>query len=557
MRDSKNGWLKREKFERGFRSHSFTNMPEISQPTQNLIKQYRSCQAALEPKEGAVFVHVDEVASKVASFYEKIRKVVDWKEEHLLRRAAIERVLKRRLLLRKSSAEAEPLVLELIRSGHFPNDRIEETKVADVQKALSKYLFIFENEPQTKEGQKTRFNNWLLDIAACEIEEILSPPLKEKSLIEYMTDVMDRKIEVSGNTVVYSRLPEEEKRTQTFIACQRALFKLNEPIITYYLLQRKYRNWSDLKEPQLKEIALNVYSIRSELEKELHHPLSEKFYKVCEKYDTAFLILGDVLAENPQEASKTLSSPEIFENSVKKFYASRLQAIKSKMTRAATFSTVSIFATKILVVLAIEVPFEKYFLDRLDYQTLGINVLIPPLLMLFLVSTIKPPRKENLDRVIMETMKLAYEKSKKDIYTIKPTRKRGVIFGAVIALFYVFTFLVSFGAIVWGLRKLNFGILSIVIFLMFFSLIAFAGAKIRERAKELEISEEKAGFFAFLIDSFSLPFLRTGRWLSHQWSKYNVVVVLITAFIDMPFQVFTEFVEQWRTFLKEKKEEIH
>ena len=38
-------------------------------------------------------IHVDEVASAVAAFYEKIRGVVDWREEHLMRRAAIERML--------------------------------------------------------------------------------------------------------------------------------------------------------------------------------------------------------------------------------------------------------------------------------------------------------------------------------------------------------------------------------------------------------------------------------------------------------------------------------
>ncbi len=92
---------------------------------------------------------------------------------------------------------------------------------------------------------------------------------------------------------------------------------------------------------------------------------------------------------------------------------------------------------------------------------------------------------------------------------------------------------------------------------MFFSLIAFAGVKIRERAKELEIMERKSGFLSFLTESFSLPFLRVGKWLSGQWSKYNIILVLITALIDMPFQVFVEFLEQWRTFLREKKEEIH
>lgn len=533
-------------------------MPEISPQTQRLLQQYQNWQSQLRPKEGALFVHVDEVASKVASFYEKIRAVLDWKEEHLLRRAAIERVLKRRLFLKKNGDEiAEPLLLELIRAGHFPNDRIEEIKIGEIKKTLNKYLFILENAPPEREKLKVQLYDWLLDIAACEIEEILAPPVREKALIEYMTDLMSQKIEVRGKAFIYKGLSQEELRTQVFIACQRALFKLDSPIITYYLLQKRYSDWSDLRDPVLSKTAENIYAIWNDIEKELKHPLAEKFYKVCEKYDTAYLILGDILSENPLEAEKNLSNPEVLENSIRKFYQQRLQKLKSRMTRAALFSTISIFATKILVALALEVPFEKYVLGHFNYQSLGFNILIPPLLMFFLVLTIRPPKKENLDRVIMEIMKIVYEKDKKDVYTIKSPRKRGIIFSAVIAIFYIFTFLLSFGAIIKGLNKLNFGALSIIIFLMFFSLIAFAGVKIRGRAKELEIEEEKSGFLAFIIDSLALPFIRVGRWLSHQWAKYNVAVILITAFIDMPFQLFTEFLEHWRTFLKEKREEIH
>jgi hypothetical protein len=396
-----------------------------------------------------------------------------------------------------------------------------------------------------------------MDVAACEIEEILSPPLKEKALIEYMTDLMSEKIEVIDRTIFYKGISQEEKKTQVFIACQRALFKLNSPIITFYLLQKKYPNWSDLPEFQLQKTAENIYSIWNDIEKELKHPLAEKFYRICEKYDTAYLILGDIIAENPSAAPKTLSNPETLETMVRKFYQQRLQKLKSRMAKAAFFSTVSIFVTKILVALAIEVPFDKYVLGYFDYRTLGLNVVIPSLLMFFSVLTIRPPKKENLHRVIMEVMKIVYEKYKKDVYTIKPARKKGIISGTLVVLFYLFTFLLSFGLIIRGLIYLKFSPLSMIIFLIFFCLISFAVVKIRERAKELEIEEEKAHLRSFIIDSLSLPFIRVGRWLSLQWTKYNVVVVLITAFIDMPFHLFTEFLEHWRTFLKEKKEEIH
>src|SRR3989338_7835427 len=107
-------------------------MQQLSASTKNLVAKYSFWQKSLRPKEGVSTVHVDEVALKVAAFYEQIRTIIDWKEEHLMRRAAIIRKLKRRFLdlelnnFGTSSSQAsaikdvaESLVLELIRGGYF------------------------------------------------------------------------------------------------------------------------------------------------------------------------------------------------------------------------------------------------------------------------------------------------------------------------------------------------------------------------------------------------------------------------------------------------------
>lgn len=528
-------------------------MRELSSPTQKLIERYQFWYHSLQPKETIPTIHVDEVASTVASFYEKIRGVVEWKEEHLLRRAAIARVLKRRMILQKTAENlAEPFVFELIRNGHFPNDQIPEEKIEEVKRTLNKYFFILENSPIAQhEKWKAQLYDWLLNLAACEIEEILSPAIKEKALIEYMTELMMERIEVAKG------MKEEEKNIQVFIACQKALFKLDSPIISYYLLQKKYSDWSKLSESQLQKISTDIYSIWETIEKELNHPLAEKFYQICEQYDIAYLLVGDVVGQNPFEAQRNLSQPEILEGLIKSAYQTRLNKLKARIGRAAFYSTISIFITKILFALAIEIPFDKYILGEFNRQSLMFNVFFPPFLMFLLVLTIRPPKKENLNRVTLEAMKIVHKTEKKEIYPIKIKSKKGVVLNLLVFSFYFLNLIISFGVVIWVLRKLNFGILSMVIFLMFFSLISFTGTKIRERAKELTITNDRSGFFSFLFDSFSLPFLRLGRWLSNQWSRFNLVVVLITALIDMPLQLFVEFLEHWRTFLKEKKEEIH
>ena len=117
-------------------------MTQISKETKDLILGYQKWQESLQKKEGVSTIHVDEVASKVAAFYEKIRGIIDWKEEHLIKIGVIERSVRKRIIPKigvkeEIKVDAESLVLELIRSGHFPNDKIEESKIAKIQTIIN------------------------------------------------------------------------------------------------------------------------------------------------------------------------------------------------------------------------------------------------------------------------------------------------------------------------------------------------------------------------------------------------------------------------------------
>jgi hypothetical protein len=532
-------------------------MPELSPKTQKLIQLYQNWFQSLQPKEGETTIHVDEVALKVASFYEKIRGVVDWREEHLLRKTAIERILKRRLFLMKDGENiAEPFVYELIRGGHFPNNLIPESKIAEVQRVLDKYIFILKKTSgglPSRKQQKIQFSIWLLEIAASEIEETLAPPIRERALIEYMFETLREKIiirEAEGMT-------EEEKNNQIYIAAEQALFRLDPPMIRYHLLRRNFPHWENLSQEELERIAENIYSIKENLEKSLHHPLKDKFYKICKQHSTPYLVLGDIISTDPAGAKEILENPETLEELIKQSYARRMAKLRAKMGRAALYSTLSILITKMLLAFAIELPLDKYLAGGIEPANLAINILGPPFLMFFLVLSIRPPKKENLQRLIMEVMKIVYQQEGKETLLVRSPKKAGLGLRVAVGFFYLLTFVVSFGAIIWLLQELGFSPVSTAIFLMFVSLISFAGVQIREKAKELQVTEEKATFLTFVIDAFSLPYLQFGRWLSSQLEKYNFIMIIFNSLIDMPFQIFTEFLEQWSSFLKEKREEIH
>lgn len=526
----------------------------ISQNTEKLLQKFQTYFISKTSEEESK-IHVDYIASKVASFYEKIRSIVDYQEEHLLRKNAIERMLRRRLIIKRDGKDiAKPLIYELIRAGHFPNDVIPEEKIKEVGIIIDKYILASNHLTHSlKNKEKEDLLDWILGLASCEIEEKLAPPLEDEFLAEYMYETMKDRILLKDR----AKFDEKEKDIQLFIAVQKALLRADKSLITYRLLKLYYPNWAEAPEQLILEVAQNLHSLKGALEKQFLHPLGPKFFNLCNRYNTPFLILRDVILKNPKEIKEKIKKPESLEALIEEAYQARYQRSKSSLKRAAIYSTVSIFVTKMLLAFAIEVPLDIYVISQFSYINLTISVLFPPVLMFFIISTIKPPSTENAQKVMWEIMKIVYQGKNKEVYEIKLTKKRNWLLGGIIGLTYLITFVISFGAIIWALSRLNFSIISQIIFIAFICLIGFAGAKIRQRSKELSIEKEKESGLIFLMDFFFLPFVHVGKWLSGKLTKVNLIILLLTFVWEAPFQVFVEFLENWSSFLKEKKEEIH
>jgi len=538
-------------------------MTELSEATKNLILKYGLWQASLKVKEGALTIHVDEVALKVAAFYEHVRTIVDWKEEHLMRRAAIIRKLKKRFQDLPQNSTSLPgigewLVLDLIRGGYFPNDKIEESKIQEVQHIIDKYVFILRNNIENKKtGTQLKYYDQLLEIASCEIEETLAPSQKEIALIDYMFEKMKERINVKK--VIYERnlLKPEDKDIQIYIAVQQALFKFDEPIISYNLIRYKYPSWDNPSQEELFKISQNIDTILHTIETDLTCPLAKKFYKICEKYDTAYLLIGDILAkENFEKISQEINDPSILEGYIKTAYQKRLVDLKAKINRAAIYSILSIFVTKILTVIVLLIILSKILSQKFGWLSLVIDVFIPTALMAFLVLSIKPPSKKNINIVVVEIMKIFYQKDKPDTYEVKISKKKGFITTAILSLIYLLGACISFGFIFGVFKYIELDMPSIVINMVFIALILFAGTAVQKRAKELTVEEESGGFLTFASDILFLPVTGAGQWMSNKWKRYNAFSAFFNALIDMPFSVFVEFIERWRYFIKEKKDEL-
>lgn len=552
------------------RSKPKDNSPSNLTPAiKELLKDYKL--VVTKPKKEGATIHVDEIASKIARLYEQIRQVVDWKQENVLRRSAILRILKRSLIAKISSLTttisididyvAESLILELIRGGHLPNDEIPVEQIKVIGRVLKKYIFILENAPFTQNKEKfllkkkVNFYNWLLEIAACEIEDILAPPQKENGLIKAMTLSMNERIRLVPNNL----LTESEKRTLTYIAVCRTLFDLDDSYISFHILKYQYPDWNNPSEETTIKFASQIFNIAERIEKCLTHPLSRDFFNLCEKNDTVFTLLGDILdyyKKSPAKIPLVLADKRYFRKLIINFYNKRLKTLKTRLFRLAILSTLSVFVSNWFTYFIVEVPLAHLFYEGFNFWSAVVDFILPSLAMFILVAIIKPPGPGNLDKVIEASFNFVYQDQPKEIYEIKKQKKRRFFFNLIIGFFYLAAAVIFFGTVAWVFYIANIPITSVIFDTLTIAINVFAALVVRNKAKELTI-KEKPSISEFFLDVLSLPVARVGNFLANKWKEYNVISVFFNYFIEMPLITFIEFVESWREFLKQEKADIH
>jgi len=547
------------------------NLGVFSEAAEKLFKDYQDYVHSLQPKGEVTYIHVDEIASRVAVFYENLLRVINWKEEQLVRRTAIERKLKRRLITEisglsvianlKADRIAEALILESIRGGHLPNNQIPQTRIKDVQNILEKYIYILKNISVAQDRGssdvklKVQFYNWLLEIAACEIEETLAPPYRENALINSMAQIMEERIRIKPE----GSIPEAEKRIQIYIAVHRTLFHLDAPIISYRLLKWQHPDWVNMPASLYSQAAQNIFKLRQEVEAQLNYQWSNEFFKIGEKYNTVWLILGDILDQfkkKPLEISHKLADKEALNQMITEVYNARYKTLKSRLLRMGLYSALSVMIANLVSLFIVEVPVAKILYGGIKPWAMVADVVVPTLIMVGLVSAYRLPSKTNIDKVIEEIQNIIYHQEGEEIYEIRIKHGRRLITTIFIILLYLLGLIITVGGIIWILHAIKLPPTSVAVNTLLAAVMIFGAMVVRQRAKELAV-EDRTTFLEFFVDFLSIPVGKIGQWLATKWKKYNIVSVFFTTLIDMPFFAFINFIENWSSFLKERKSEIH
>jgi hypothetical protein len=514
-------------------------------------------------------IRVSEIVSKMAFYYEKIRNSVDYEEEHLLRKNAIERILRRQILIegaiavktttREMAGEeiASHLLAELIRAGYLPNNKIPETKIKEIGQVIEKYLRLrqasAEAIKQLSIKEKNEFNKWIIALAASDIEEHFGRSQVDLVIIDYMYDILAKNIKMPPNSPY-----QNDKEIQVFIGIYRSYLKFDRDMLGFLLLKHYHSNWQNPTTEEIANLGANILTWRAEIERQIDHPLAGQFNRIISRYTVYFSILKDTIADDPIGVYESIrKDPKAFPRRIKRIAEKKYKIAKSKLWRAAVRSIIYIFITKSIFAVLLEVPASKFFGEEVNNFALGINISFPAILLFMFVLFSRMPGPENTEKIIEGINEIVFEEYKHtEPFQLRVPVKRGKMLNAIFGVIYSITFFLSFGFVVWFLDKIGFSWVSTTIFLFFLALVSFFSIRIRKNTRELLILEPKENIFSFIADFFYVPVVAAGKWLSENFSRVNVFVFILDFIIEAPFKIFVEIAEEWTKYVKERKEEI-
>ncbi|MBP6882392.1 MAG: hypothetical protein KBC15_02425 [Candidatus Levybacteria bacterium] len=526
--------------------------PEVAKetpPSRELSKLFAMVtDRFVHPQAGPNHEHkitVNPFVSKMASAYEKLRNAMEYREEEVILRATIERILRRRLLLGGTAkSTAEPLIRELIWARYLADNEVPESAVVKIEEVIDVYLALRLRILDKHQMRVGELNDLIYHLMSAAIEHVLNPNEEKQIMANFMYKVLLDDVEIIEET-------EETRNAQVYLAVRRAFAKDDHAFLQYHIFSLYF---GELTKANLDHVVQNFPSGLKEINRQLVYPKRDRIFSYVKKRAAAFFVLEVLMRENKDGLKALLSDEKKVEEKAQEICNRQYRSISSKVRRAIVRSVIFILMTKVLFAFAIEGTYERLVYGGIQWTTLLINTSIPPLLMVVVSLFIRSPDQKNTNRIYAYIQALLYDESPRlggRLQIHKNADKPNLAFN----LLWLSAFVISFGAIISLLSALHFNIVSQAIFIFFVTVVSFLAYRISLSAHDFSVGDKQDLLTPF-IDFLFVPVIRVGRRLTQSISQINFFLFLFDFIIETPFKLIFAFIEQWFKFLHEKTEDL-
>lgn len=492
-------------------------------------------------------IAVNPIVSKFASWYEKLRNAMEFREDEVILRATIERILKRRLLLGgNGESTAMPLVKELLWARYLPGGEIGEATVHEIAHVIDLYLQLRLQVLAKHRIAEKEMNEWIYDLMSSHIQYILNPKRDKELMANFMFHVLRDDVEIENAN-------RETRDAQVFMAVRKAFARDDLAFLRYHMFCQYFGRLSD---DTFESTVQHFSTGYQEIIRQMNYVYRDKMYTYVKRRTATFFIFEDILHEKRENVKSMLENEEELKNAVLSACEKRYNATRKRVQTAIIRSFIFIFLTKLGFAFFVEGTYERIFFGEINWKAIIINVTVPPLLMVIVSLFIRPPGKDNAQTIFTYITRLLYDEdpvlgNKIHVGTVKTEKGFTIAF----TILWLLAFVLSFGFLIFILTKLEFNFVSQGVFLFFLAIVSFLAYRITLIANVYRVGE-KQGVGTFIVDFLFMPVIRVGRKLTQSISQINIFLMLFDFFIEAPFKFLFAFFDQWFYFLHNKTEEL-
>lgn len=469
-----------------------------------------------------------DTVSQIARIYEIARNALEYRAQHLVRRAAIERILKRQMVFDQSSLRlTAQLRQELQWARYISYVELERVNWPTIEKIIAKHA-----------AENAQDHAWLMGLISAEIEDAINPN-PDYSRFTYFAFHSLRQL---------IKAQEADLDLLLFVAVDKLYAQSDEQQISFHLYQLIS---SQAPGNTLAETYRQFHLARS-------NPLLNPLTAVVRKHIGPLVLIRDMYFAQPTKFAVWLQDPEAFKAEANQVLTKQLSLLQGRISTAAFRSLVYIFLTKMILGIGIEVPVELALKGRIGYPILAVNLLTPVVIMRLLTLNIKLTDETQRQLLIDRSWQIVSEFESKPlqndfVYSLRQrTGKLGLgLFYLLYALLFVFVYWVIYR----GLSAIGFSFLNVVVFIFFVGIVSFFAVFIRQNSQVYQYKRLHTATTG-LLDLLLLPFVVLGSWVSKGVSRLNFLAFIFDFILEAPIKLLLKVLDGWAQFLSFKRDEV-
>ena len=482
-------------------------------------------------------VDISSAGKTISSAYEQLRTAAENSEEHLLLQRAVKRFFKLNIFTARlhTTELGTELITELVLSGYIANSSVSKKAAGHLNAITETYKKSYDTLLSVGVKRESAME-WTLACLSTEVADLIDPHSRNQALVALAYQSFLNALDKSHPQT------KDNFELSLYVAVHQALLHSDIDIV-----RADIRSLYDISPLDTERFAAQ----NKEIDYIFGSRLTARLRRLVSRRGAPFRIVKGMLHDS-HGLSVLLDNQAMFMDAFRQQISREYSRSSKRLNNGLIKSILFIFITKMIIGVAIEIPYDLISRSEIAWTPLIINLLFPPLYMGLLRASVVMPAANNARRLMDAIQTTLFTDH---IPHIPMSRERQL--SPIKQLAYTIIFALPIAALIAGLYALHFNVIQMIIFFVFFSTASSLGFRLTSQVRELETERNHTGFFASIRDFFYMPFIVIGQWLTSKYRQFNFVGRLLDIVIELPLKAVLRLVRQWIRFLDDRREELY